>query len=220
MQRAGFLAGLGAVSLSVQAAGGHHFVDDAAVLDERKCKLESWVEREKGGERSLLHAGAGCRIGPLELGLNLDRENQSGFDAATSFGPQMKWAYSLNDAISVGAAVSAKFNSASPHYAGSTLVIPVTWRVADALSVHVNWGRNFVRGGLSQPRGGVAFEWTPGSAVSLVAERFRESSSNSARLGARYALTPDVKLDISRARSLNSGGLSWWTAGVTWEFDR
>ncbi len=46
------LAGLGAVSLSAQAAGAHHAVDDAAMFDVGKCKLEGWAERETGGARS------------------------------------------------------------------------------------------------------------------------------------------------------------------------
>ena len=216
----GLFAGLGAVSLSAHAAGGHHAVDDAAVLDAGKCKLEGWVERETGGSRTLLHLGTGCRVGPVELGLNLDREKQSGSDAATSFGPQIKWAYPLSEVLSIGAVGSVKFNSQAPHYASSTLVIPLTWRATETLSAHANYGRNFLRGGVGQPRGGVSLEWAPISSLSLVAERFREAANNSTRLGARYAVTPDVKLDISHARSLHAGGVSWWTAGLVWEFDR
>ncbi len=156
----------------------------------------------------------------MELGLNLDREKQATSVAATSFGPQIKWAYPLNDLLSVGAVASAKFNSQSPRYASSTLLLPLTWRVAVTLSVHVNWGRNFLRGGVGQPRGGVSLEWAPISDLSLAAERFREAANNSTRPGARYALTPEVELDIGRARSLNAGGVSWWTVGVIWGFDR
>ena len=214
------LTGLSVASLTAQAAGGHHAVDDAAMLDVGKCKLEGWAERETGGARMLQHIGTGCRVGPVELGLNLDREKQTTADAATSFGPQIKWAFSFNDVLSMGAVASIKFNSQSPRYASSTVVIPVTWRATDTLSAHANWGRNFLRGGAGQPRGGVSLEWTPITDVSLVAERFREAANNSTRLGARYALTPDVKLDISRARGLHAGGVSWWTAGVIWEFDR
>ncbi len=213
-------AALSLVSLPALAAGGHHAVDDAAVLDVGKCKLEGWAERETGGARSLYHLGTGCRVGPVELGLNLDNEKQTVSDAATSFGPQIKWAYPLLDAVSIGVVASAKFNSQSPRYASSTLVVPLTWRATDTLSAHVNWGRNFLRGGVGQPRGGVSLEWAPVSDLSLVVERFREAANNSTRLGARYALTPDIKLDISRARSLSAGGVSWWTAGVIWEFDR
>ena len=218
--RFGLLCGFCLVSLSAHAAGGHHAVDDAAMLDVGKCKLEGWAERETGGARTLQHLGTGCRVGPVELGLNLDKEKQVTLDAATSFGPQIKWAFPLNDVLSVGVVASAKFNSQSPRYASSTLVIPVTWRATETLSVHANYGRNFLRGGVGQPRGGVSLEWAPITDVSLVAERFREAANNSTRLGARYALTPDVKLDISRARSLHAGGASWWTAGVIWEFDR
>ena len=212
--------GLSVVSLSAQAVGGHHGVDDASMLDAGKCKLEGWAERETGGARTLQHLSAGCRVGPVELGLNLDNEKQATTDAVTSFGPQIKWAYALNDVLSLGAVASAKFNSQSPRYASSTLVIPLSWRASETLSAHVNYGRNILRGGVGQPRGGVSLEWVPISDVSLVAERFREAANNSTRLGARYALTPDIKLDISRARSLHAGGVSWWAAGVTWEFDR
>ena len=218
--RFGFLAGFYLVSLSAQAAGGHHAVDDAAMLDVGKCKLEGWAERETGGARTLHHLGTGCRVGPVELGLSLDKEKQTTSDNATSYGPQIKWAFPLNDVLSVGVAASAKFNSQSPHYASSTVVFPLSWRATETLSAHVNWGRNFLRGGAGQPRGGVSLEWAPTSDVSLVAERFREAANNSTRLGARYALTPDVKLDISQARSLHAGGVSWWTAGAIWEFDR
>ena len=216
----GLLAVICMVSLSARAAGGHHAVDDAAMLDVGKCKLEGWAERETGGARTLHHLGTGCRVGPVELGLNFDKEKQTPLDAATSFGPQIKWAFPLNDVLSVGVVASAKFNSQSPRYASSTVVLPLSWRATDTLSAHANWGRNFLRGGLGQPRGGVSLEWAPTSDVSLVAERFREGANNSTRLGARYALTPDFKLDISRARSLHAGGVSWWTAGVIWEFDR
>ena len=218
--RIGLLAGFCLVSLSAQAAGGHHAVDDAAMLDVGKCKLEGWAERETGGARTLHHLGTGCRVGPVELGLNLDREKQTSSDAATSFSPQIKWAFPLDNAFSAGVVASAKFNSQSPRYASSSVVLPLSWRATDSLSAHVNWGRNFLSGGAGQPRGGVSLEWAPTSDVSLVAERFREAANNSTRLGARYALTPDVKLDISRARSLHAGGVSWWTAGVIWEFDR
>ena len=216
----GLLAGFCLVSLSAQAAGGHHAVDDAAMLDVGKCKLEGWAERETGGARTLQHLGTGCRVGPVELGLNLDREKQTSSDAATSFSPQIKWAFPLNGVLSAGVSASAKFNSQSPRYVSSSVVLPFSWRATDGLSAHANWGRNFLSGGAGQPRGGVSLEWAPTSDVSLVAERFREAANNSTRLGARYALTPDVKLDISRARSLHAGGASWWTAGVIWEFDR
>ena len=214
------LLGLGLAGLSAHAAGGHHAVDDASVLEAGKCKLEGWTEREAGNARALHHIAAGCRVGPVELSVNVDREHQTGMDANSSVSPQLKWAYALNDALSIGAVASGKFGSQSPRYVGSTLVLPLSWRIHNNLSAHVNWGRNFVRGSASQPRGGASLEWTPSSNVSLVAERFREADYNATRLGVRYVLTPDIKLDLSRARSLHAGGAIGWIAGVTWEFDK
>lgn len=215
----GVLACSSVAVLSAHAAGGHHAVDDASILEAGKCKLEGWVERETGGARTLQHAGTGCRVGQVELGLNLDREGQAGADT-TSFGPQIKWVYAIHEAVSVGAVASIKFANQSPRYAGSTLVLPLSWRATSTLSAHLNWGRNFVRGATGQPRGGVSLEWVPTSSILLVAERFREADNNATRLGVRYALSPDLKLDLSRASSLHAGGASWWTAGLLWEFDK
>ena len=69
----GLALSLFSLAMQAHAAGGHHAVDDAALLDVGKCKVEGWLERETGGTRTLAHAGAGCRVGPVELGLNLDK---------------------------------------------------------------------------------------------------------------------------------------------------
>ncbi|MDB5847914.1 MAG: hypothetical protein JWP29_1666, partial [Rhodoferax sp.] len=39
----GLAAGAGAL-----AAGGHHAVDDAAILDAGQCELESWLASARG----------------------------------------------------------------------------------------------------------------------------------------------------------------------------
>ena len=48
---------------SALAAGGHHAVDDAAILSRGECEGETWFSGEAGGRR-LLHAGTNCRVGP------------------------------------------------------------------------------------------------------------------------------------------------------------
>jgi len=57
------------------------------MLDVGKCKLVGWAERETGGARSLYHLGNGCRVGPVELGLNLDTEKQAGCRCRHQFWP-------------------------------------------------------------------------------------------------------------------------------------
>ena len=105
--------GLGALTIALIAAsgargaGGHHAVDDTALLEPGQCQIESWIDRETTSGPRLLHAGLGCRAAGLELGLNLDRTRDSGSSAHAAVTPQLKWALPLSDAISVGAVLSA-----------------------------------------------------------------------------------------------------------------
>ncbi len=81
---------LGIALQEAHAAGGHHAVDDATILEPGQCQVETWADRERGSGRTLVHLGPACRIGPVELGLNLDRTRTSGSDAAMAGGPQLK----------------------------------------------------------------------------------------------------------------------------------
>ena len=206
--------------MSAHAAGGHHAVDDANMLDEGQCKLEVWAERETGGSRTLAHAGPGCRVGPVELDLNIERQKFAGLAGSNSFSPQVKWATSLNEQLNIGLVVGSSFTSQSLGYTGSTVYIPLTWHASDALLAHVNWGRDFQRGGPNQARGGLALEWTTSAELSFIAERFLQSGANSARVGARWAVMPGLSLDISRASTLGPAEPTWITVGVNWQFDR
>ena len=72
---------LGFALQEAHAAGGHHAVDDAAILEPGECQVETWADRERGGDRTLVHVGPACRIGPLEIGVNLDRTRMVGSSA-------------------------------------------------------------------------------------------------------------------------------------------
>lgn len=211
---------LGFALQDAHAAGGHHAVDDAAILEPGQCQVETWADRERGGGRTLVHLGSACRIGPLELGLNLDRTRWSGSDAAVSGGPQVKWAAPLTESLSVGVVVSAAWQDPRPQFAGSTVVLPLTWQPTESLAVQVNLGRDFRRHGPDVARQGAALEWTATPHWSLVAERFRESEAGFWRLGARYAVTDALSVDLSQARGVTGGAPAWWTVGLNWAFQR
>lgn len=49
-----------------RAAGGHHAVDDAAILEPGQCYIETWLGRETRGARRLLHAGPACRVAGVD----------------------------------------------------------------------------------------------------------------------------------------------------------
>lgn len=212
---------LGLALHEAQAAGGHHAVDDAALLEPGQCQVETWADRERGGARTLVHVGPACRVGPVELGLNLDRMRQTGEGAVAVAGPQLKWAVPLTTSLSAGVALAAAWQDGSgPRFAGSTVVFPLTWQAAETLAVHVNLGRDFRRQGADTNRSGAALEWAATPQWSLVAERFRESAANFGRLGARYAVNDAVSVDLSHARGLSGGAPAWWTLGLNWTFER
>ena len=213
-------AGLG-FALHAHAAGGHHFVDDAALLEPGQCAVESWFERESGGGRRLLHAGPSCRVGPVELGLGFERA-RSGDPAGTqkSVGAELKWAHPLSETLAAGVVVSTAWQDTDPRFTGSTLMFPLTWKAGSTLLVHLNLGRDFRRQGPDSFRGGLALEWSPVASWSLVAERFREGGAGAWRAGARYTLASGTSVDVSHARGLPGGPPAWWTVGVAWVFDR
>jgi hypothetical protein len=213
---AGLLAGVS----FVHAAGGHHAVDDAALLDPGQCQLEVWADRERGRARTLMHLGPACRVGAVELGLNLDRVHAAGSDAVAVAGPQVKWAASLGAGLSAGVVVAANWQDPSPRYLGSTVVLPVSWQASESVLLHLNVGRDLRAHASDDTRAGAAIEWTPHSSWLFVAERFREGRTSFWRAGARWVLDPALNLDLSYARGVDGSAPSWWTFGLTWLFDR
>jgi hypothetical protein len=204
---------------SAQAAGGHHSVDDAVILDPGQCLIETWFDRAESSGARLWHVGPVCRIGPVELGLNFDAFRTSVGERTNVAGIQAKWAHPLTEKISIGVAVAAAWQDHSPHRVGTSVVLPLTWRATETLQVHVNAGRDFLHNAPDADHGGVAAEWSPSQEWSFVAERFRELHTDRWRLGARYTLNTNVSFDLSRAQGLGNAPSSW-TAGVNWVFDR
>ena len=208
----------GLAATQTHAAGGHHSVDDAAILDPGQCQIETWCGRR------LLHCGPACGVGPLALGLNLERER--GADSRTlRAGPQIKWAFALTDTLSTGVLASGTWQRsdaghASLRLADSSVVIPVTWQFDDAWRAHLNLGRDFHRAQPSTSHSGAALEWAALPALSFVAERFREGGRNAWRAGLRWTATPAVNVDLSHARDLRHDGPRGWTRGLTWAFAR
>ena len=204
---------------SAQAAGGHHSVDDAVILDPGQCLIETWFDHAESSGARLWHVGPACRVGPVELGLNFDAIRTSVGERTSFGGVQAKWARPLTEKISIGAVVSATWKDRSPHRVGTGIVVPLTWQATEALQIHINVGRDFLDNAPDADRGGIAAEWSASQEWSFVAERFRELHTDRWRLGARYTLNTNVSFDLSRAQGLGKAPSSW-TAGVNWVFDR
>jgi hypothetical protein len=207
-------AALVLTALQAQAAGGHHAVDDASLLEPGECQLETWADRTAGGTRSTMHLGPACRLGAVELGLNLDRTRGAG--AASTAGLQLKWATPVSDTLSLGAVVSASWPARLTSAPRRTGVLLATWEPAQAWRVHANAGRDFQPGAPSSTHAGAALEWQTTPAVSFVAERFREGGGDHGRVGARWALSTAISVDLSRAAGWRGRAPAWWTVGLTW----
>lgn len=207
-------------AVPARAAGGHHAVDDAGLLEPGQCQIETWFDRELAGARQLLHVGPACRVGAVELGLNFDRVRLDGSQGETVGGAQVKWAREIGNGWSAGVVFGVAGQDRSPHDLVSTLVVPVTWEVSKTLFTHFNVGRDFRHGQVDTSRAGLAVEWTALATWSFVAECFREAEANSGRVGARWQATPSFNVDLSYARGLNGSPPAWRTLGLTWVFDR
>ena len=200
---------------AAMAAGGHHAVDDATILEPGVCELETWHVRAHAGER-LLHAGLGCRVGPVELGVASEYARLAGASQA-AYALQAKWAKEVQPGLSLGVSVTPVSQAhARPRYQGATLAGLLTWAVRDDLAVHANLGRDLVRGAPDRNRSGVSAEWTFREGWSLVGERYYEGGTHFARAGARWAISDSWSVDASRAQRLSGPGESNWTIGMSW----
>jgi len=185
-------------------AGGHFDVDDAGTLDPGQCQYEAWWGRSGAERATVLHVGPACRVGPVELGLNLDRLSAEGVRSVVA-GPQLKWNFfgpAADAPLSAALSVDAVFDLTRGGRAGGRFVLPVTWRPTGSLQIHANVGADWATGtGTRTPRGGLAAEWALDDKLSLIAERSRASTLWTSRIGGRFSLTPLISVDVSASRT-------------------
>jgi len=206
------------VAPAVFAAGGHHGVDDAAMLDAGVCKVEGWSTHNRGDGRAL-HAGTGCRVGPVEVSLGWDREREDSA-IARSYGLAIKWAHEVREGLSLGLSAAPGWQSgASPRYQGAAVTGLATWQAAETVRLHANLGRNLSHRSADETRGGASIDWTFQPDWQVMDERYRVDGGHFARAGMRWTPAKGWALDASRAHHISGTGVSGWTLGFTREFD-
>lgn len=185
-------------------AAGHFDVDDAGTLEPGQCQYEAWWGRTGAEPVNVVHLGPACRVGPFELGLNIDRLSVQG-ERTVAVGPQLKWNFygTASDApFAAALSVGAVFDATRGGRAGGQLVLPLTWRPSDRLQLHANLGADWATGsGARTPRGGAAAEWAIDEKLSLIAERSRASGFWTTRIGGRFSLTPLISIDVGLSRT-------------------
>ena len=185
-------------------AGGHFDIDDAGTLDPGQCQYEVWGGRFGTAPVTDYHLGPACRVGPVELGFNVDRASVPG-QYAYGVGPQLKWTFTEQpDKTDLSAALffSAVWDATHGGRAGGQFVVPVTWHALDSLWINANLGYDWTPGsGERTGRGGLQGAWALNDNLWLVAERFRAFDTWTTRAGLRFNLTPTISVDMSVARS-------------------
>ncbi len=212
------LAFAAACPLPALAAGGHHAVDDAAILDAGFCKAEGWASRATDGTRGL-HVGNGCRLGPVEMSIGFDRAR--GDEGTTrNAGLQLKWATEVAPGLSAGLSLAPGWSpGARPRERSTTLTGLLTGSVGETVRWHVNLGRALNNPGADETRGGISADWTFRPGWQVMAERYKQDGGHFARAGLRWQPADGWTLDLTRALRVAGAGAAATTLGFTFEFD-
>jgi hypothetical protein len=204
----------------VFAAGGHHAVDDAAIVDPGQCNLELWAERANRDRRQLQHAGVGCHLFGVEAGINADRETAQAASSLHMHGVQLKWATELRPQLAIGLVAAMGWQDQTPRSQRSVLV-PMTWTPREDLAIHLNLGRALLRGADDRTQRGIAAEWQMTPDWQALTEYFHDGQRPLTRLGLRRTLSDQLTLDLSFAKTpaaARAAREGWWTIGANWTF--
>lgn len=200
------------------AAGGHHAVDDATMLEPGQCQVEAWTERQAGDQ--LQHFGPACHLFGLEAGLHLDRNVTAHRSAPGTSGLQLKWAREAHPGLAYGLLWTADWQNGAAGAATQAVVLPLTWQWAETLALHVNVGREFRPHAATLKRQGVALEWQPSPHWQVLAEAWRDATPLHRRVGLRYVVSDNLCIDLSRATARGGEGPPRWALGLNWAFSR
>ena len=201
-------------------AGGHFDVDDADTLAPGRCQYEIWAGRAEASSTGFQHLGPACRVGAVELGVNID--HFSAPDARVSVaGPALKWTWygQADQPLRAAVEFAAAWDLHRGGRPGRQLLLPVTWQPLPSLMLHANLGADWALGsGVRTRRRGVAAEWAVDEKVSVIVERNRALGAWTTRSGLRFGLTPALTLDVSAAKVRPGGAV--FTVGLSQEFGR
>jgi hypothetical protein len=219
IRRSSFATACLAWATAARAAGGHFDVDDAAAIEPGHCQYEAWAVRAPSAPAATLwHVGPGCRVGPVELALNLDRFASYTGTRSTA-GPQLKWVTDIAGPIAAGVVVGAAFDLRRGGRPAHTLYVPLTWAVRDSLALNANLGADWDATGARTRRLGASGEWVAHERLTLIAERVKFAGDWNSRLGARFMLGDATSIDLSAAR-VGPRAARVYVMGLNHDFER
>lgn len=202
---------------AVHAAGGHHAVDDARILDPGHCHVENWYERHRGGDY-FFNIGPACHFAGLEWTLGIERDRLDG--ARTwALTPQVKGAIQLADSNwHIGGIIGGSWREEDNRMGNGYFIVPLSW-ISDPLEFHFNVGYDLNKDERNDWRYGASVYRTLFGPVDGVLEIFNEADEWFGQVGLRWNVIPDtLMLDFSAAHSEFRSGDRWLTFGLTYEF--
>lgn len=90
------------------ASGGHHAVDDAAMVAVDTCELEVWAQTVQGRGGALVTVAPTCHAVGVDWGVTLEQDRSAGADAQAVL-PAVKWATPLGSNLAAGIALEVGY---------------------------------------------------------------------------------------------------------------
>ena len=210
----------GVLGLVLAAAGpafaSREGVEEAEILERGECELEFAYARAQGDARGYM-TEVSCRTGPVQLNGELEHARQpEGSETQTA--AEVKWAREVAEGWSAGILLRAQWAAHQhPHHDATALVGLLTYEPSPDLELHLNVGRDFLRGGGHQLRSGIGAEWHVSGRWTLLAERYAQEETHFFRGTVRWAAGHNWALEFGRAERLAGPNPSRWTLQVNIE---
>lgn len=202
------------------AAGGAHFIDDAAVETPGSCHLESWVTHSRSGEGFVNSAPACTRLTwpNLELGGFVAHNWTNGADE-TVIGLSPKLVLRSEErGVGIGIATSVGYGIDRKRIEAASLAVPVTIPAGEKLRFNLNAGWLWARAGRHHDVFvGAQAEVAVGTRLNLMVETFtRNRGKMGGQAGLRWTVAGGaVDLDLIGGRFVDGTTPMSVTFGVT-----
>jgi hypothetical protein len=151
------------------AEGGSYNVDDASVVGNGKCQLESWLREWSNGSNGVYTVPA-CGVGAVELGLSLNTEQRT---HGVTANPGAKWQLRNGDVKGIGVAVATNATYLHGHQEDVQAYVSTTFGLDDARRVMValNAGADRMRHDSTHSLFGAGLSWSLTERWELLVER-------------------------------------------------
>jgi opacity protein-like surface antigen len=199
---------------TASASGGSYLVDDASVAGPGQCQVESWLRAWSEGGDGVWSVPA-CGVGPVELGLSLDREQGL---PGMGLSPSVKWQLRNGDDRGVGLAIEVNATYQRGRHVASQAYAATTFGLDDArhLMLALNVGVDRQRGAGAHVLEGVGVEYALDDRWSVLAERLWSSDSVTDQGGVRLTLGGS-SFDLVLGRDRSNDRSHWINLG--WNVD-